>query len=378
MKSYYWSKILITNFHWVILFEKSAIQFRAFAWPFFLVDLWQFCENRRRRNVNMNQGPPCMNAKKKKYQKQQKAQPRAHTKISTSSGGDIFKHTRMYERGRFLSQEWFMISYQVSALLEHHHGGMLWEVCNYTMKDRVDLHAHNCHNSFPFCVIFADILDTKIRTPPQEIVCYCLGDLNEARVRFQLAFLLLVSNHFGIPSSGRLVYDPVHTTIDRQILTTCGCTPLSFNENAERQVVVRTLFYMPFAPFNLTENVVRTNFKALERIYIIGNNLDFVWRLPSYRLKNASNDIAGDKPLQQCEMQGTIPTRAPSVHAALKMADETILWDADHSTWQTATVEETSKEAIYLKHCLNSTLVTFPNANNIDVHKLEHAPRSKL
>ena len=232
----------------------------------------------------------------------------------------------------------------------------------------------NCHDSFRACILFAGVLDEKIKTPPQEIVCYCLGDLNDETVRFQLAFLLLVSNHFAIPPSGRLVYDPIHTSIDRQILNTCGCTPLLFNENAERRVVVRTLFYMPFAPFNLTENVVRTNFEALEQIYIIGNNFDFVWRLPSSR--HITNAQKQSQKFEIDATEGTIPTRAPSVHAALKMADETVLWDSDHYTWQS----ETSKEARMLKYCLNSTLVTFPNTNGTDVQKAQNKsiPRSKL
>jgi hypothetical protein len=105
----------------------------------------------------------------------------------------------------------------------------------------------------------------------QEIVCYSLGHLEDANVSFQIAFLLLVANELKIPILRRLVFDPSHTDDDRRVLALCGCNPLLADENARRKVASPTLFYMPFAPFHLTDNVVRANWDQLHRIAIIGN-----------------------------------------------------------------------------------------------------------
>ena len=90
-----------------------------------------------------------------------------------------------------------------------------------------------------------------------EMVCYCLGPLGEVSIAYQLAFFLLLANHYEIPPSKRLVFDPLHCDKDRQILQLCGCTPITFNERGRRRVHNRhTLFYMPFAPFDLTGKTI--------------------------------------------------------------------------------------------------------------------------
>ena len=52
------------------------------------------------------------------------------------------------------------------------------------------------------------IVSRQLHPPPKELVCYCLGDLSEQSVAYQLAFFLLLANLFAIPSSSRLVFDP--------------------------------------------------------------------------------------------------------------------------------------------------------------------------
>ena len=141
---------------------------------------------------------------------------------------------------------------------------------------------------------------------------------------------------------------------------------------------------MPFAPFDLTDNVVRANLQMLEKIHIIGNNLDFVVGIFPPRPKNDEADETQDDQLLQ---QKPKPTRASSVQAARQVADETVLWEADHYTWQSeisaqaASPTNESREAELLRHCLNCTLVTFPHADNsIDLQMSEYKPnlRSKL
>ena len=61
-------------------------------------------------------------------------------------------------------------------------------------------------------------------------------------------------------------------------MSTLHC-PLSFQ--AARRVHTPTVFYMPFAPYHLTENLVRANWGArLHNVAIIGNNFDFVAEWP--------------------------------------------------------------------------------------------------
>ena len=84
--------------------------------------------------------------------------------------------------------------------------------------------------------------------PVEEIVCYSLGCLADANVAVQVALLLLMANALAIPVARRLVYDPRHTPMDKLVLTVCGLTVLDQDEQGERVVERRTLFYMPFSP----------------------------------------------------------------------------------------------------------------------------------
>jgi hypothetical protein len=63
------------------------------------------------------------------------------------------------------------------------------------------------------------VLDQQVQPPPQELVCYCLGDVAEEQVAYQLAFFLLLANHWGIRNTGRLVYDP--GTLDCLLAVSC-------------------------------------------------------------------------------------------------------------------------------------------------------------
>ena len=74
----------------------------------------------------------------------------------------------------------------------------------------------------------------------------------------------------------RLVYDPMHGPPDRAVLRVCGLTAMDVDEQAGRRVEVRTLFFMPFAPYWLTDNVLRANAGQLHLIAVIGNPLRWV------------------------------------------------------------------------------------------------------
>lgn len=153
-----------------------------------------------------------------------------------------------------------------------------------------------------------------------------------------MAFLLLVSQQFAIPPARRLVFDPLHTEKDRQILQLCGCTPLMHNERAGRRVHCRTLFYMPFAPYDLTDNLIRANWECLDRVMIIGNSLRWVvdHRAGNDAIVSDGVRDGGDAKSNEGDpLEAAFRSRAPCVEAAICLATvkESTLWQGDLVTW---------------------------------------------
>lgn len=189
----------------------------------------------------------------------------------------------------------------------------------------------------------------------EELVCYCLGSLGDLSISYQLAFLLLLANHFEICPSRRFVFDPVHGDKDRQVLQMCGFTPLTWNESGKHRAHCGTLFYMPFAPFDLTDSVVRANWQALHKTAIIGNRLAFV-----------TGEVFKEESAR----------RAACTQAARGLAVEVTLWEDDLRTWSMPDLDASAersehlgdnvtpppKELSHLASTLNSTLVTFRSA----------------
>jgi len=117
----------------------------------------------------------------------------------------------------------------------------------------------------------------------ESIVCLAIGrlhntDINDVdeqqpnlQVTFQIALLLLLCNEFQIPVENRIIYDPRHTKEDNFLWKMLGLTPQNFN--AKDPVTSNILFYMPFCPWGVTEDIVASNWTQLERISILGNSL---------------------------------------------------------------------------------------------------------
>jgi len=113
-----------------------------------------------------------------------------------------------------------------------------------------------------------------------------------------------------------------------------------------------TLFFMPFAPYDLTDAVIRANWPNLSRVAIIGNNLDFVTGA-CFEAGSPSQHLRG---------------RAKATEAARRHAVETSLLQSDLVTWIQEAKGESSEEKLEEKgeprknpiaSCLNATLVTF-------------------
>jgi hypothetical protein len=180
----------------------------------------------------------------------------------------------------------------------------------------------------------------QLQVPVEEIVCYALGLPQDSGFFWQIAFLLLMANVLAIPSAKRLVFDPLHGPLEKRILAACGLTFRKTSEHAP--VKCQTLFYMPFAPYELTDNVVRANWYNLARITIVGNDLrwcmDSKWR--SYGKPRPS--------------QG----RAPCIEAAsLAILSATTLFKGD----VTSKLSHSSLPNHSFKDCnsLNATLTSF-------------------
>ena len=199
--------------------------------------------------------------------------------------------------------------------------------------------------------------------PVEQIICLALGRLDNndlkythddhddhddqddydsvnLQVSFQIAFLLLLCNELRIPPEKRIVYDPRHTDHDRKLLKLIGLNPKK--HDLTTPVNCKTLYYMPFAPWTLTETIVSSNWIQLDRISIIGNSFQFVSIGPRYK----SQLIDSAKYEKQI--------RAPHVELTRSTCDEIECYESDNVTWLPTVTNQNQ---------LNCTLVTFPVLN---------------
>ena len=210
----------------------------------------------------------------------------------------------------------------------------------------------------------------------ESIVCLAIGrlhntDINDEdeqqpnlQVTFQIALLLLLCNEFQIPVENRIIYDPRHTKEDNFLWKMLGLTPQNFN--AKDPVTSNTLFYMPFCPWGVTEDIVASNWTQLERISILGNSFSFV--IDPHTSGTFEEGV---------EQQQPTTTRAPHVKQAKSRCKEIICWEGDHETWLSG---ETSEG--FPQHQLDSTIVSFPMLDDEDATKkwmrFKPYPQSKL
>eukprot|EP00753_Platysulcus_tardus_P022064 PLAT9226.1.p1 GENE.PLAT9226.1~~PLAT9226.1.p1 ORF type:complete len:296 (+),score=101.23 PLAT9226.1:29-916(+) len=111
---------------------------------------------------------------------------------------------------------------------------------------------------------------------PTAVVCLGLGSVCTARNPcVQLAVLVEWCASIALPLSSVRVFDPLFTAGDEAALRALGCTVLEDNLRGCYDVADQaTLFYMPFCPFMLYENLLRTNWAAdLSNIAVLGNGV---------------------------------------------------------------------------------------------------------
>ncbi|KAJ1896233.1 hypothetical protein LPJ66_004110 [Kickxella alabastrina] len=115
-------------------------------------------------------------------------------------------------------------------------------------------------------------LDILLEHNPDEIICYGLGSPLASPVsQWQLA-LILELNH-GLGTLPILAFDPATTSQDHIALGKLNVSLISINEEAQRAVSCRTLFYMPHCEQFLYENLVRANWskERIPQLIILGN-----------------------------------------------------------------------------------------------------------
>ncbi|CAH2069413.1 unnamed protein product [Thlaspi arvense] len=107
-----------------------------------------------------------------------------------------------------------------------------------------------------------------------QMVVYGIGSIESYESpRFQLSIAILMKREFDWVGDIE-VFDPVLSATETSVVESLGCTVLSVNEQARREALKPTLFFMPHCEANLYSNLLQTNWRLdrLSRIALFGNS----------------------------------------------------------------------------------------------------------
>ncbi|CAH8306285.1 unnamed protein product [Eruca vesicaria subsp. sativa] len=107
-----------------------------------------------------------------------------------------------------------------------------------------------------------------------QMVMYGIGSIESYESpRFQLSVAILMKREFGWVGDIE-VFDPVLSATESSVLESLGCTVLSVNEQARREALKPTLFFMPHCEANLYSNLLQANWRMdrLSRMALFGNS----------------------------------------------------------------------------------------------------------
>ncbi|KAL0729367.1 hypothetical protein Bca4012_025460 [Brassica carinata] len=107
-----------------------------------------------------------------------------------------------------------------------------------------------------------------------QMVMYGIGSIESYESpRFQLSIAILMKREFDWVGNIE-VFDPVLSVTESSVLESLGCTVLSVNEQARREALKPTLFFMPHCEANLYNNLLQANWRMdrLSRIALFGNS----------------------------------------------------------------------------------------------------------
>jgi hypothetical protein len=184
----------------------------------------------------------------------------------------------------------------------------------------------------------------------EEVVCLCLGRLEDNASIHQLSLLVLLLGRLGIRHENCSIFDPCHSPADTDILKHFGFNVLSVNDQARIRVNCMTMFYMPFGDYHLTNNLLETNWSSLHLVSILGNDLAWVCD------ENA-------EPFDAAQQDG-VKSRAPHAQKVAKLVKETHLVDtyASQVRMDLANLLPKASQTFGagLVDSLDCTLTTFP------------------
>ncbi|WZZ21669.1 hypothetical protein YC2023_123056 [Brassica napus] len=107
-----------------------------------------------------------------------------------------------------------------------------------------------------------------------QMVVYGIGSIEAYESpRFQLSIAVLMKREFHWVGNIE-VFDPILSATESSVLESMGCTVLSVNEQARREALKPTLFFMPHCEANLYNNLLQANWRVdrLCRIALFGNS----------------------------------------------------------------------------------------------------------
>ncbi|CAH8296503.1 unnamed protein product [Eruca vesicaria subsp. sativa] len=107
-----------------------------------------------------------------------------------------------------------------------------------------------------------------------QMVMYGVGSIESYESpRFQLSIAILIKREFDWVGDIE-VFDPVLSATESSVMESLGCTVLSVNEEARREALKPTLFFMPHCETNLYNNLLKTNWRmdCLSKIALFGNS----------------------------------------------------------------------------------------------------------
>lgn len=126
-----------------------------------------------------------------------------------------------------------------------------------------------------------------------QILCFGLGRFSSCSTsRFQLAYILLIKEHFNIKSAS--FSDPIFSSQEKLLLESLNCQVITENLEGKNQIENndKTIFYLPHCPKQLTNNILWKNWGIhLKNIILIGNSFDSLISLTPERILKSNAEF---------------------------------------------------------------------------------------
>ncbi|XP_056844076.1 protein SENSITIVITY TO RED LIGHT REDUCED 1-like [Raphanus sativus] len=156
-----------------------------------------------------------------------------------------------------------------------------------------------------------------------QMMIYGLGSIeSDENSRFQLSIAILMKREFDWVNNQHTsvnnnieVFDPVLSATESSVMTSFGCTVLSVNEEARREALKPTLFFMPHCRPNLYGNLLESNWRMdrLSKIALLGNSFE-MYKDKVFNNQNLIQSIKRIKAAQRITTEFAINTGSEDVY----------------------------------------------------------------